>query len=224
VVALAAGFIRMGNWFNSEIYGAPANSAFETVFVEDGAQAIQRGFADQVKHMEFEPTGELLQTDSLALPELDLRISFHQSGEAQTAQYANTYLPQIIRMQRPDNRNLWMLDGTVSEVYEGADGWEASVKVYGIPRYPTQLFEAGAYWIIFITLALLYLKRGAGNKPGFLLGLFLTLLFGFRFFIEYLKEIQVDFEQSMSLNMGQWLSIPLAAFGLFLIFRAQKTS
>ncbi|MGB2290175.1 MAG: prolipoprotein diacylglyceryl transferase family protein, partial [Schleiferiaceae bacterium] len=96
--------------------------------------------------------------------------------------------------------------------------------VYGIPRYPTQLFEAGAYWIIFITLALLYLKRGAGNKPGFLLGLFLTLVFGFRFFIEYLKEIQVDFEQSMSLNMGQWLSIPLVALGLFLIFRAQKTS
>ena len=224
VVALAAGFIRMGNWFNSEIYGAPANSAFETVFVENGAQAIQRGFADQVKHMEFEPTGELLHTDSLAMPELDLRISFHQSGEAQTAQYANTYLPQIIRMQRPDNRNLWMLDDTVAEVYEGADGWEASVKVYGIPRYPTQLFEAGAYWIIFITLALLYLKRGAGNKPGFLLGLFLTLIFGFRFFIEYLKEIQVDFEQGMSLNMGQWLSIPLVAFGLFLIFRAQKTS
>ena len=42
--------------------------------------------------------------------------------------------------------------------------------------------------------------------------------------VEYLKEIQVDFEQSMSLNMGQWLSIPLVAFGLFLIFRAQKTS
>ena len=34
VVALAGGFVRMGNWFNSEIYGAPANSAVETVFVE----------------------------------------------------------------------------------------------------------------------------------------------------------------------------------------------
>jgi len=224
VVALAAGFIRMGNWFNSEIYGAPANSAFETIFVEDGAQAIQRGFAGQVKSIGFERTGNTLQTDTLALRELDLRISFHQSNAAQTEQYANTYLPQIVRMQRPDNRNLWILDGTVAEVYEGTDGWEASVKVYGIPRYPTQLFEAGAYWIIFIILALLYLKRAAGTKPGFLFGLFLTLVFGFRFFIEYLKEIQVDFEHSMSLNMGQWLSIPLVAFGLFLIFKAQKTS
>jgi len=224
VVALAAGFIRIGNWFNSEIYGAPANSTFETVFVEDGAQAIQRGFAGQVKSIGFERTGNTLQTDTLALPELDLRISFHQSNAAQTEQYANTYLPQIVRMQRPDNRNLWILDGTVAEVYEGADGWEASVKAYGIPRYPTQLFEAAAYWIIFIILALLYLKRAAGTKPGFLLGLFLTLVFGFRFFIEYLKEIQVSFEQSMSLNMGQWLSIPLVAIGLFFIFRAQKTS
>lgn len=224
VVALAAGFIRMGNWFNSEIYGAPSNSTFETVFVEDGAQAIQRGFAGQVKSIGFEHTGNTLQTDTLALPELDLRISFHQSNEVQTAQYANTYLPQIIRMQRPDNRNLLILDETVAEVYEGSDGWEASVKVYGIPRYPTQLFEAGAYWIIFIILALLYLKRGAGTKPGFLLGLFLVLVFGFRFFIEYLKEIQVSFEQSMSLNMGQWLSIPLVTIGLFFIFKAQKQS
>jgi prolipoprotein diacylglyceryltransferase len=56
------------------------------------------------------------------------------------------------------------------------------------------------------------------------LGVFLTLLFGFRFFIEYYKEIQVSFEAGMDLNMGQWLSIPLVGLGLFLIIRAQKTA
>ena len=222
VVALAAGFIRMGNWFNSEIYGAPANSAFETVFVEDGAQSIIRGFGGQVKSIAFQNTGEVLETDSLLMPELDLRISFYQSNAAQTEQYANTFLPQILRNQRPDNRNLWILDGSVAEVYEGADGWEASMKVLGIPRYPTQLFEAGAYWLIFIVLALMYLKYNAGARKGMLLGTFLILVFGFRFFIEFLKEIQVSFEQSMSLNMGQWLSIPLVLGGLILIIRSKK--
>ena len=224
VVALAAGFIRMGNWFNSEIYGAPANSIFETVFVEDAAQSIRRGFAGQVKSIEFEKTGATLETDSLTYPEMDLTISFHQSNETQTLQYVTTYLPEILKLQSPDNKNLILSDDFTSEVYEGADGWEASMKVFGIPRYPTQLFEAGAYWIIFVILALLYLKRSAGDKLGFLLGVFLTLLFGFRFFIEYYKEIQVSFEAGMDLNMGQWLSIPLVCLGLFLIIRAQKTA
>src|SRR5210317_771205 len=158
VVALAAGFIRMGNWFNSEIYGAPANSTFETVFVEDAAQSIRRGFAGQVKSIEFQKTGATLETDSLTYPEMDLTISFFQSNETQTLQYVTTYLPEIIKLQRPDNKNLILSDDFTSEVYEGADGWEASMKVYGIPRYPTQLFEAGAYWIIFLILALLYLR------------------------------------------------------------------
>ncbi|HAK69894.1 MAG TPA: prolipoprotein diacylglyceryl transferase, partial [Cryomorphaceae bacterium] len=48
------------------------------------------------------------------------------------------------------------------------------------------------------------------------------LLFGFRFFIEYLKEIQVSFEQTMSLNMGQWLSIPLVSIGVLLVVISKK--
>lgn len=226
VVALAAGFIRMGNWFNSEIYGAQANSVFETVFVEDAAQDIklifEKNFKVNIKDINFEPSGKVLQKNSLVLPELDLRISFYQSNEMQTSKYANELLPAILKGLKRDNQNILMLENTNVEVHQSPNGWEASTKVYGIPRYPTQLFEAGTYWIIFIILTLLYLKRGAGNKAGFLLGLFLTMLFGFRFFIEFYKEIQVSFENSMSLNMGQWLSIPMVSLGLFLIFRAQK--
>lgn len=221
VVALAAGFIRIGNWFNSEIYGAQANSVFETVFVEDAAQAIKHQFRGDVEDISFEPSGKVLQTNSLVLPELDLRISFYQSNEMQTSEYAKDCLGILKGLER-DNQNILVLENTSVEVYQSPNGWEATTKVYGIPRYPTQLFEAGAYWIIFIILTLLYLKRGAGNKAGFLLGLFLTMLFGFRFFIEFYKEIQVSFENSMSLNMGQWLSIPMVSLGLFLIFRAQK--
>jgi len=55
-----------------------------------------------------------------------------------------------------------------------------------------------------------------------MLGVFLILLFGFRFFIEYFKEIQVSFEQTMSLNMGQWLSIPLVSIGILLVVISKK--
>ncbi len=43
------------------------------------------------------------------------------------------------------------------------------------------------------------------------------MVFGFRFFVEYVKEDQVAFEAGMKLNMGQWLSIPLVILGIALL-------
>ena len=42
-------------------------------------------------------------------------------------------------------------------------------------------------------------------------------MFTFRFFVEYIKEDQVAFEQGMKFNMGQWLSVPVVAIGLILL-------
>lgn len=36
--------------------------------------------------------------------------------------------------------------------------------------------------------------------------------------IEFLKENQMDFENSMALNMGQWLSIPFVIIGIYFMF------
>jgi len=55
-----------------------------------------------------------------------------------------------------------------------------------------------------------------------LFGWFLVLVFGVRFFIEFIKVPQVGFEENMMLNMGQWLSIPFVILGVILIFRASK--
>ena len=60
------------------------------------------------------------------------------------------------------------------------------------------------------------------QKPGLLFGLFLILVFGFRFFVEYVKEDQVAFEAGMKLNMGQWLSIPLVILGISLLVWAYR--
>jgi len=88
------------------------------------------------------------------------------------------------------------------------------------PRHPSQLYEALAYLLIFFILYYLFTKTKYGQLQGYIFGLFLVLIFGFRFFIEFTKEVQVEFEKGMSLNMGQWLSIPFVLIGLFLMFRA----
>jgi phosphatidylglycerol:prolipoprotein diacylglycerol transferase len=91
------------------------------------------------------------------------------------------------------------------------------------PRHPTQLYESIAYLIIFLILLFIYYKGFEKNRSGLLFGLFLVLVFTFRFFVEFLKENQSGFEAGMSLNMGQLLSIPFVLAGIFFITRSFKT-
>lgn len=91
-----------------------------------------------------------------------------------------------------------------------------------IPRHPTQIYEALSYLGIFFLLHWIYWKNDGKPKPGFIFGLFLVLLFAARFLIEFLKEPQVAFETTMSLNMGQWLSLPFIVAGFVIIFIKPK--
>lgn len=82
------------------------------------------------------------------------------------------------------------------------------------PRHPAQLYEAIAYFLIFVVGWILYKVFKTKLHRGFYFGFCLTTIFTFRFFVEFIKEAQVGFEQSMTLNMGQWLSIPFVALGI----------
>ncbi|HUH96953.1 MAG TPA: prolipoprotein diacylglyceryl transferase [Anaerolineales bacterium] len=97
-------------------------------------------------------------------------------------------------------------------------------RVDGMPRHPAQLYEALECLIIFVILFIVYKRRGALVPKGMLLGLFLILIFGFRFFVEFFKENQVAFEQRMPLHMGQILSIPAVLTGFFLCLRTFRRS
>ena len=83
------------------------------------------------------------------------------------------------------------------------------------PRHPAQLYEALAYFAIFGILAAFYKFTKGQFKSGKLLGILFITVFTARFFIEFVKERQVAFEDGMALNMGQLLSIPMVGFGLF---------
>jgi len=87
-----------------------------------------------------------------------------------------------------------------------------------IPRHPAQLYESIAYLFIFIFLFFKYKKEKAEIRSGFLFGSFLMGIFGVRFFLEFLKENQVGFEETMFLNMGQILSIPFFLIGIYFVF------
>lgn len=87
-----------------------------------------------------------------------------------------------------------------------------------VPKHPTQIYEALVYLFIFILLYLIYMRKKGQTQNGLLFSIFLILVFGSRFFIEFIKEDQVGFEAGMNLNMGQILSIPLVLTGATIWF------
>jgi len=91
-----------------------------------------------------------------------------------------------------------------------------------LPKHPTQIYEALCYFAIFFLLLWIYRRFLPKLKTGVLLGLTLVLCFTARFVIEFIKNPQVEFEEGMRLDMGQWLSIPFILFGIGLTIWAWK--
>lgn len=88
-------------------------------------------------------------------------------------------------------------------------------------RHPAQLYEALCYLITFALLMWMYYRKDLGRRrPGLLFGWAMIGIFLTRFFIEFCKERQVDFEEGMMLDMGQWLSVPFIIIGIYMIARA----
>lgn len=110
-----------------------------------------------------------------------------------------------------DNLYLWM---------QGAE------PVYTDPSHPTQIYEALVYLLVFAITMYLYWGTHAKDRKGLITGVGILIIFLFRFFVEYIKNVQVDSENAMRDNtgliLGQWLSIPFIVWGIWLIWGALK--
>jgi len=110
--------------------------------------------------------------------------------------------------------------GTQTELSWGFQFVRASIYEPLAPRHPAQLYEAICYLFSFGILMYMYWKTNAKEIAGRLIGAFFMLIFTARFFIEFIKENQEAFEEGMTLNMGQWLSIPFILLGAYLFVRS----
>lgn len=90
----------------------------------------------------------------------------------------------------------------------------------GLACHPTQIYEALIYFSLFGLLMWMYWKKNAEERPGLIFGVFLIGIFLSRFFVEFIKNNQVAFEDNMMLNMGQLLSVPFILLGIFLVIYA----
>ena len=163
-VASGAIFVRLGNFFNSEIVGNETTSSFGVKFIRD----------------HFSPNDAVNAT----------RI------------------------------------GNPNEAYQAiATNPQFATLLQQVPtKHPAQLYEAFCYVFVFALLFFLYWKTEARNKQGYLLGVFLVLLWSVRFVVEFVKESQGGFEgENPILSTGQWLSIPFIIVGLYFMLKPKRT-
>lgn len=162
-VASGAVFVRIGNFFNSEIVGHETTSTFGIKFIRD-----------------YYSSTDAVNATKIANPK-----------KAYNAIATNPQFADLL----------------------------AQVPA----KHPTQLYESISYILVFVVLYFMYWKTNARKKQGYLLGMFLVMLWSVRFVVEFLKESQGGFETDLGLfSTGQWLSIPFILIGLFLIFKPKK--
>ncbi len=90
----------------------------------------------------------------------------------------------------------------------------------GIPLHPTQLYEALAEAII-CTILILQLRRP--HRDGQIIGLYALLYGGVRFGVEFLREHDASNPLGGPFTLEQWISLALAAGGVYLLVRHART-
>ena len=100
------------------------------------------------------------------------------------------------------------------------------IAVLGPPRHPSQLYEAILEGLVlFAILWWMFWRTDARYQPGKLVGAFIFFYGAFRFAVEFVREPDpqlTGFAAATGLQMGQWLSVPMIAGGLYLFLTAPR--
>jgi len=96
-----------------------------------------------------------------------------------------------------------------------------------VPRHPSQLYEAGLEGLLLgVILWFMFWKTDARYQPGKLVGTFILGYGLSRFFVEFFREHDAQFDGTIfatpGLHMGQLLTVPMILGGVYLIATAKK--
>ncbi len=218
VTALAGACIRMGNLMNSEIYGKPTGTDKGYVFTNDLTTALKHNYTGLIEKISYKKSDSVKVEKGVPLT-MEIVFSRKVKEQQKVQQFGDHLLAETFQRYNFDN-NVFLPPGN-AVTYEierlNNRNYVLTAGIGGLPRYPTQIYEAACYLLIFVVLLALFYLLGDRRRNGFIFGVFLILLFTARFFIEFIKENQESFEEAMALNMGQLLSIPFVIAGIALI-------
>jgi prolipoprotein diacylglyceryltransferase len=221
LVALTGALIRLGNFFNSEIIGKPTESGYGVVFTRHITEMLKSdGSINSVSYVKDDahtksgllPIKILLEFKTDPNTTYEDFNSYVNERVGSIFQY-NQYIQEHIKHQGP-------LDYYISQDEIGR--YYAVINTEAIPRHPAQLYESVSCVILFLFLLWLWSRHKENLPAGRIFGIFMIALWSLRFAYEFLKVNQVDFENDLPLNMGQWLSIPLVLVGIIVLVRSYR--
>ena len=221
VVALGGALIRLGNLMNSEIIGKPADLPWSMVFLQPFESILREQDPSIIRDFAIRKEGTDVVYEGRTYKKLILTLNFANGGlgKEDANAFVKNYLPAMIRSANGDEENLRFIPGTEPGFSAIDNGLSCSVSLLGLPRHPAMVYESISNLCLFLLLFLIW-QRNPVLPEGRIFGLFVVVLFTLRFFYEFLKENQVDFEDSLALNMGQYLSIPMILAGLWILLRS----
>ncbi len=222
LVALTGALIRFGNFMNSEIIGKPTQADAGVVFARNVTEVLKSD--GTIKNISY------VQQDSISEEEdskpIKILLEFepgHGSTNEEHAQYVEGRVNSFLSYN-PYVREHIIQTGSVNYkiVQDKTGNFFAIINTYAIPRHPAQLYESISCILLFALLMWIWNNQKEKLAPGRIFGIFMIILWSLRFAYEFLKENQVDFENSLPLNMGQLLSIPLVLLGIFILIRSYR--
>jgi phosphatidylglycerol---prolipoprotein diacylglyceryl transferase len=222
LVALTGALIRLGNFYNSEIIGKPTQSDYGVVFTRHVSEILKNDgsikkisyVADKnnVQEAGPQPIKILLEFDPNPDNKYDDYERFLNDRISSVLQY-NPYIREHIN--QTGELNYQLSQDEVGKYF-------AIITTQAIVRYPAQLYESFTCILLFILLFWIWHKHKEKLPAGRIFGIFMIVLWSLRFLYEFLKENQVDFENNLPLNMGQFLSIPLVLVGIVVLIQSYR--
>ncbi|WP_026966168.1 prolipoprotein diacylglyceryl transferase [Algoriphagus terrigena] len=226
VTAMTGALIRFGNLMNSEIGGKDTGTDSGFVFARDSEEILEtlKVPIESIEAYKPEDRAGEMKGNGIVPVNFELKINKGNFSKEDLSNILERDIKYALTQFRSSKEYLAESVETPLnfEITEQPDGYLVQVKTFGRTKYPTQIYESLSYFVIFLILFALWAKYKSRLPDGLLLGLFLISVFGMRFVWEFLKEVQVDFEQSMQFNMGQILSVPLVIIGFVLVGLALK--
>ena len=224
VALVVAPFIRIGNLMNSEIIGDNTGASHAFLFVNGVDQKFADRYPEHIEKTIFKKAHKDTIVENIIYTELELDIYFKRRTVPQDEIKSFVYRALVDKVEDKAKlkENVKFFTPRPEITIRSRSGYHiASMKIYAIPRHPSQLYESLAYVGMLIILLLYYNKQDGKIREGALFGSFLIMLFTFRFLVEFLKEVQEDFEKDLYFNMGQLLSIPFIILGIVIVVRSR---
>ena len=220
--ALVGCLIRFGNMMNSEIIGKPTESSYGVVFARNVTEVLTND--GSIKSVQYIKNDSLPANGSLQPIKILLEFDKNESSNYDTY---NRYMRGPVEDEL--NTNPYIQEHVVQTgpldyklIQDETGTFYGIISTYAVPRHPGQLYESISCLLLFALLFWIWSTFKLELPEGRLFGIFLIVCFGLRIVWEFFKINQVDFEDSLPLNMGQILSIPLVLAGFYFLIRSYR--